>query len=168
MSDYIQIIAASFDTEDGAKNALKAIKKDKVSRGNVAIISKSEKGKLHVKETQDWGAGKGAAAGFAAAWFIPIVGCLVGAAAGAVIAKLRDSGFPNDTLKGMGDKMEPGHSALVMVVDGAAREEAERVLLDGGGHMISQTIEADLAEELDVAAEEDETELVVVEEDDES
>ena len=63
--DVFQIIVATFPTEDGAKNANKAIKKDKIKRGNVAVISKTKKGKIHVKESHDWGGGKGALAGAA-------------------------------------------------------------------------------------------------------
>ncbi|KPK04512.1 MAG: hypothetical protein AMJ56_17320 [Anaerolineae bacterium SG8_19] len=62
MSVDMQIIVANFDTEDGAKDALKAVKHEKVNRGDVAILSKNEKGKIRVKETDDWGGGKGAVA----------------------------------------------------------------------------------------------------------
>lgn len=59
MSVDMQIIVANFDTEDGAKDALKAVKHEKVNRGDVAILSKNDKGKIRVEETDDWGGGKG-------------------------------------------------------------------------------------------------------------
>ena len=101
MSMEMQIIVANFDTEQGAKEALKAVKHEKIKRGDVAILSKNEKGKIHVKETYDWGGGKGAFAGAVFGYFIPVVGTIAGANIGGVAAKLREGGFPNDTLKDM-------------------------------------------------------------------
>ena len=149
--DAFQIIVATFPTEDGAKKASKAIKKDKVKRGNVAIISKTKKGKIHVKESHDWGGGKGALAGAALGAVIPVVGMAIGALAGGVIAKMKDGGFPNDTLKEMGKNLEPEHSMLAMVVDYSAREQAESDLKAAGGQIVSHTLDVRMAQELDEA-----------------
>jgi uncharacterized membrane protein len=149
----MQMIVAAFPTEDGAKDALKAIKKDKIKRANAAVVSKNEKGKLHIKEQHDWGMGKAAVVGGLASLIIPGVGILLGAAGGAVLAKLIDAGFPDDTLKHMGRALESNHSALVVLVDTYDREHVERVMLDNGGQIVSHELSADTADELAVAYE---------------
>lgn len=157
----MQIIVANFDTKDGAKEALKALKQHKLTKGNMAVLSKNEKGKIRVKETHDWGGGKGAAAGAVAGAFIPVVGIIPGAIIGGIAAKLRDSGFPNDTLKEMANSLEPEHSMIVALVDDGAAGAVQDVLSSAGGNHLSHPVSADLAAELDVAAETGETEVEV-------
>jgi uncharacterized membrane protein len=157
----MQIIVANFDTEDGAKEALKAVKHEKIKRGDVAILSKNEKGKIRVKETEDWGGGKGAVAGAVVGSFIPVVGTIAGAVIGGVAAKLRDGGFPNDTLKEMAESLEPDHSMFVMLTDSGSVEAVEEVLLVSGGQLVSHPVSADLVAELDEAAEAGEAQVEV-------
>jgi uncharacterized membrane protein len=161
MSMDMQIIVANFDSKDGAKDALKAAKHEKVNRGDVAILSKNEKGKIRVKETDDWGCGKGAVAGAVVGSFIPIVGTLAGAVIGGVTAKLRDGGFPNDTLKDMAESLEPDHSMFVMLTDSGSVEAVEGVLEGAGGQLISHPVSADLAALLDEAAQAGEAQVEV-------
>jgi uncharacterized membrane protein len=161
MSIEMQIIVANFDSRDGAKEALKAVKHEKVNRGDVAILSKNEKGKIRVKETADWGGGKGAVAGAVVGSFIPVVGTLAGAVIGGVAAKLRDGGFPNDTLKEMAESLEADHSMFVMLTDADSVEAVEGVLSTAGGQLVSHPVSADLAVELDAAAEAGEAQVEV-------
>ena len=132
MSMDMQIIVANFDTKDGAKEAHKAVKHEKIKRGDVAILSKNEKGKIRVKETDDWGGGKGAVAGAVVGSFIPVVGTIAGAIIGGVAAKLRDGGFPNDTLKEMAESLEPDHSMFVMLTDSGSVAAVEGILKGAG------------------------------------
>ena len=162
MSMDMQIIVANFNSENGAKDALKAVKHEKVNRGDVAILSKNEKGKIRVKETDDWGGGKGAVAGAVVGSFIPVVGTIGGAA-----AKLRDGGFPNDTLKDMAESLEPDHSMYVMLTDSGSVEAVESILVGAGGQLVSHPVSADLAGELDEAAEAGEAQVEVAADDDE-
>jgi uncharacterized membrane protein len=161
MSMEMQIIVANFDSKDGAKEALKAVKHEKVNRGDVAILSKNEKGKIRVKETDDWGGGKGAVAGAVVGSFIPVVGTIAGAVIGGVTAKLRDGGFPNDTLKDMAESLEPDHSMFVMLTDSGSVEAVKGVLTGAGGQLVSHPVSADLAAELDSAAEAGEAQVEV-------
>lgn len=161
MSIDMQIIVANFETKDGAKDALKAIKRDKVKRGDIAILSKSPKGKIHVKETADWGGGKGALAGALVGAFIPVVGMIGGAIIGGVAAKLRDGGFPNKTLKEMAESLKPDHSMFVMLTDSGSVAEVEHVLSEAGGQLISHPVNADFAALLDEASEAGEAQVEV-------
>jgi len=161
MSMDMQIIVANFDTKDGAKEALKAVKHDKVKRGDVAILSKNEKGKIQVKETADWGGGKGAVAGAVVGSFIPVVGTIAGAIIGGVTAKLRDGGFPNDTLKEMAQSLEPDHSMFMILTDSGSVEAVESVLSGAGGQLVSHPVSAELASDLEKAAEAGEAQVEV-------
>lgn len=161
MSIEMQIIVANFDSRDGAKEALKAVKKEKVNRGDVAILSKNEKGKIRVKETDDWGGGKGAVAGAVVGSFIPVVGTIAGAIIGGVAAKLRDGGFPNDALKDMAESLEPDHSMFVMLTDSGSVEAVEDILSASGGQLVSHPVSAELASDLEEAAEAEEVQVEV-------
>lgn len=149
--ETMQMIVAAFPTEKGAKEALKMIKKDKIKGANAAVISKNEKGKLHIKEQHDWGMGKAAVVGGLASLLIPGVGLVLGAAGGAVVAKLVDAGFPDETLKHMGKALESDHSALVIVVDTFDRAQVERDMLDAGGQIVSHSLDVSTADELAAA-----------------
>ena len=161
MSMDMQIIVANFDNKDGAKDALKAVKHEKIKRGDVAILSKNAKGKIRVKETADWGGGKGAVAGAVVGSFIPVVGTLAGAVIGGVAAKLRDGGFPNDKLKDMANSLEPDHSMYVMLTDSDSVEAVESILAGAGGQFVSHPVGAELASDLETAAEAGEAQVEV-------
>jgi uncharacterized membrane protein len=167
MSMEMQIIVANFDTEDGAKEALKAVKDEKIKRGDVAILSKNETGKIHVKETNDWGGGKGAVAGAVVGSFIPVVGTIAGAVIGGVAAKLRDGGFPNDKLKEMAESLESDHSMYVMLTDAGSVAAVEGILAGAGGQLVSHPVSADLNSELEQAAESGEAQVEVAADEDE-
>ena len=73
MSSQMQVIVAQFPGKDDASKAFKAIKSQDLKSGSVAILSKNEDGKIRVKETGDWGAGKGAVAGALAGAVLPVL-----------------------------------------------------------------------------------------------
>src|SRR5262245_10106097 len=104
MSDVpIQIVAAAFTSQDGASQALQALKDARaaglVAIDNAAVLTKDANGKLDIKETNDWGGGKGAVIGGVAGAAIGLLAGPVGwatgigALIGGLAAKLRDSGF---------------------------------------------------------------------------
>jgi uncharacterized membrane protein len=76
----------------------------------------------------------------------------IGAAVGGLAAKLRDSGFPNNDLKELGDRLQPGNSLLVVAVDEAAVAPVSGVLKAAGAYVVSETIDGKVAEELATAA----------------
>lgn len=59
----VQLIVAAFPDEKTAGEALKALKQARreklIGIQNAAVLRKDEKGKLHIQETADMGAGKG-------------------------------------------------------------------------------------------------------------
>jgi uncharacterized membrane protein len=135
MSSQMQVIVAQFPGKDDASKAFKAIKSQDLKSGSVAILSKNEDGKIRVKETGDWGAGKGAVAGALAGAVLPVVGWVGGALVGAVAAKIHDGGFPNDKLKAMAHNLDADSSMFLMLTDSDLVPMVEKVLSDLGGQL---------------------------------
>lgn len=124
----VELIVAAFQEQGKAEEVLKVLKQlqkeDIIFLVNAAVMTKDEKGKVSVKETQDVGAGKGALFGAIAGGLIGLlggpVGVVVGAAAGAatggVAADKIDMGFPDDTLKELQEALTPGSSAILALI----------------------------------------------------
>ena len=94
-----KILAASFATPDGGSRgagALGGAMRDKI--GNTAVLYVRPDGKAKFVESKDWGAGRGALLGGAIGILGGPLGIVVGGSVGALVSKLRDSGFKNDQL----------------------------------------------------------------------
>jgi len=160
----VQVVVAAFNDEKAADEALSELKAAKwaglIGIQDAAVIRKDEKGRLHIKETGDWGGGKGAAAGAVIGGVIGLVtgpGAILVGAAGAVIgglaAKLRDSGFPNDRLEKLGEGLEPGTSAIVAVIEHKWVQQLEREMEEAGADVLTEAIAADIAEQMEAGRE---------------
>ncbi len=155
----VQVIVAAFQKEDGAEEALKQLKEAKkehvIDIENAAVLRRDEGGKLHVNEARDMHGGKGAAiGGVAGAVAGLIAGPLVlaagaGALIGGLAARLRDSGFSDDRLKQLGEALTPGTSALVAVIEHTWVRDVEERLAAYGANVMTQSIKADIAEQLE-------------------
>ena len=158
----LKLIVATFADEAGAARALATIVPalGPGRLGQSAIVSKGSDGKIRFLETADttvaqgaWrGAGVGAFAGLLGILFTPValLGLPIGAAVGAIAAKLRDTGFEDDSLKAMGKDLDAGHSALVATVDVDDIEKAERLLAEvAAADVAVKEVDADLAAVLD-------------------
>ena len=155
MSTEMHLLIADFNTPDGAKNAMKAVKKEKIKRGDFAILSKDESGKLKISETDswDWGIFSGAFAGALIGGFIGVGGAMILGTIGGITVKLIDRGFPNDKLKEMAESLEPHHSMFVLLTDPESAPAVEGILDESGGQLISHALNADLVGELERAVE---------------
>lgn len=161
MSDIpVQLVVAAFGEEGTADEVLKELraarKEHLIAIQNAAVLRRDQKSKLHIKETGDWGGGKGAAAGGALGAAIGLVlgpGALLTGAAGALIgglaAKLRDSGFSDARLKAVGESLKPGTSAIVAVIEHTWVAELEREMAEVGADVFTEALAADIAAQLD-------------------
>jgi len=160
----IQLFVAAFKGEGDADQALKELKAAKRGRvigiQNAAVLRRDQKGKLHIKETGDWGGGKGAVAGAAVGVAVGLLtggtGLLLGAAAaaiGGVAAKLRDSGFSDARLKALGASLQPGTSAIVAVIEHTWVAEMEEEMAEVGADVFTVAIADDIAAQLEAGRE---------------
>ena len=162
----IQLVIAAFQDEGGADAALavlKDAKKEKLLQlKDAAVLRKDASGKLHVNEIGDMTGTKGAGVGVVVGAALGILtgGATlalagVGAVAGGLAAKLRDSGFKDDRLKKLGEGLKPGSSAIVALTGdkamaGAAQSEFRKA---GAGDVIIEEISADIAAQLEAGRE---------------
>ena len=164
MSDIpVQVLVAAFQEEEAADEALKELKQAKwagvIGIQDAAVLRMDEKGKLHVKETGDWGGGKGAVAGAVIGGFIGLLAGpigwlgLTGAVIGGLAAKLRDSGFSDERLKQLGESLQPGTSAIVAVIEHRWVAELERQMQEAGADVMTEEIGADIAAQLEAGRE---------------
>lgn len=117
------IIVLTFEDTKAGNEALKSLKhwqKEKqIEIGDAAVIVKDDKGKLKVKDTEDFttkrGAVFGGMAGVTVGFMVggPIGGLLLGAAAGALAGKKIDLGLPDDKIKAIGESMHNSSSAII-------------------------------------------------------
>jgi uncharacterized membrane protein len=165
MSDVpVQVLIAAFKEEKAADEALGELKVAKwaglIGIQNAAVLRRDEKNKLHVKELKDWGGGKGAAFGGALGAVLGVLtgpGIIVAGAAGALIgglaAKLRDSGFSNERLNTIGESLQPGTSAIVAVIEHKWVAELEKEMAEAGADVMTESIAADVAAQLEAGRE---------------
>jgi uncharacterized membrane protein len=154
----IELIVAAFQDETGAEAAYKELKQAKkeqlIKIQDAAVIRRDAKNKLHIKDVHDIGGGKGAGIGAIVGGAIgllagPVV--LVGAAGaliGGLAAKMKDGGFPDSRLKQIGDGLQPGTSAIVAVIEHTWVAELEDLLAEVGADVVTESISADIAEQL--------------------
>ena len=129
-----KILAASFTTPDGASRgagSLGGAIRDKI--GNTAVLYVRPDGKAKFTESKDWGAGRGALLGGAIGILGGPVGIIAGGSIGALVSKLRDSGFKNDQLEQLGRSLEPNSSAIVVEISSDAIDTAKGLLEPLGG-----------------------------------
>jgi uncharacterized membrane protein len=131
MSD---LFVLAFETETGAGEMLDTIKRlqkeQLITLEDAAIVVRPVEGKPKVKQAQSL-VGAGALGG--AFWgmligllfFAPWLGLVAGAVGGAIGGKLTDIGIDDNFIKEVGNTIEPGHSALFLLV---VKATADKVL----------------------------------------
>jgi uncharacterized membrane protein len=129
-----------------------------------AVIEKDEDGKVHVHKTEKptqhgaWtGAGVGALVGIL---FPPAVigSAIAGAGAGGLVGHLR-GGVSRDDLKELGDELEAGSAAVIVLGESKIEEQLEKAVTRAN-KLIEKQVDADadeLRREIDAAAEEQAT-----------
>jgi uncharacterized membrane protein len=155
----IHLIIAAFDTEAGAEEAIEALKESRdeelIGIQAAVAVRKDEQEQIHF---QDVGMtpGKGAVAGVVLGAVVGVltggtalalgaVGALIG---GLVGKKKQDSRFPTDRLNRLAASLEPGSSAVVIVMEPGWVVVVEKELETLGGHVLTVEVPEDVAEQL--------------------
>ena len=120
------MVVLSFKDETGAEQMRDTLgrlqKLQLISLSDAAVVVRKEDGKVKVKQAVSL-VGAGALGG--AFWgmligllfFAPWLGLVIGAASGALGGKLTDVGIDDKFIKEVGETIEPGHSALFLLVE---------------------------------------------------
>lgn len=164
VNDRFSILVAEFEVEESATLALDNIHAQQSSRAitinDAAVIHKDLDGKIHVKESADSSAVKGAGIGLLAGVAIGLIGgplgiaawSAAGAAAGGIAARLHDSGIRNDQLRQVGEEITPGSSALVLVIEPEWTTAIEKSLVAAGARVFTTGIAAEIAAQIQQTA----------------
>src|SRR5580765_8593774 len=123
MSDLIAIGYPDEATADEAAAEARRLAQDLIIQPDaIAVIVRDKEGKFHT-HTSHHLVGGGATWGmfwgllFGLLFFIPVLGMAVGAGFGALFAKLEKSGLDKQFQQQVRDMLQPGHSALFLVVE---------------------------------------------------
>jgi uncharacterized membrane protein len=131
------LVVLAFDTETGAEqmrdDLIKLQKEQIIGLEDAAVAVKHMDGKVKVKQVTSL-AGAGALGGafwgllFGLIFFVPVFGLVAGAAAGALIGKYQDIGVDDKFIKEVGDTLQPGNSALFLLVTKAVPDKIQETL----------------------------------------
>ena len=151
-----QMVVFAFKDEKGAeqmRDELKALQKQQlITLSDAAVAVRKQDGKVKIKQATSL-VGVGTLGG--AFWgmfigllfFMPWMGLAIGAISGALAGKLSDVGVDDDFIKEVGAAIEPGSSALFLLV----REATPDKVLDELTKFDAQVIRTSLTKEKEEA-----------------
>ena len=130
MSDLVAIAYEDLPTaQQVASNLGEAVKGHDIELDDLVIIERKDDGnvKLHQPSLAGLGAASGALWGglIGLIFFMPLFGAAIGAAAGAAGGALSDTGVDDNFMKQLGEELQPGKAALIVLV---RKVSADKVL----------------------------------------
>lgn len=146
------LVVFAFRDEGGAEQMRDELvglqKQHLITLSDAAVLVRKEDGKVKVKQAVSL-VGAGALGG--AAWgmligllfWAPWLGLAIGAASGAIAGMLSDTGVDDHFIKEVGETIEPGHSALFLLVE----EWTEDKVLDQLAKYEATVLQTSLSEE---------------------
>lgn len=135
-------------TAEQARQTVQRLESDLIIQADqVAAISRDADGKYHVTTTHG-GASSGGGAAWGGFWgllfgmlfFIPVAGLALGAGFGALFGHLGAKGIDSAFQEQVRDQVQPGTSALFMIVEKATPDKAVAALEQYGGRVIKTSL----------------------------
>jgi uncharacterized membrane protein len=149
------IVAIAYDDVDTAQQVMGSVgdlvKEHSLAIDDAVIIERKENGK--VKLHQPSTAGAGAAGGVVWGGLIgllflnPFLGMAIGAASGAAAGAVSDYGVDDAFMKELGEKLQPGNAAVLVLVREATRDKVLPEISKYGGHLLQTSLSDDLEKE---------------------
>jgi uncharacterized membrane protein len=157
MSDLIAIGYPDEATADAAADEARALARDLIIEPDaIAVIVRSKDGKYHVHTSHN-PVGSGASWGmfwgllFGLLFFVPVLGLAVGAGLGALMGKVTKSGIDRafqDQVRGM---IQPGTSALFLMVEKVTPDKAVEAMSKYGGTVLKTSLSKEGEQQLQEA-----------------
>ena len=150
------LIAMTFDSEAEAGDVLSALrgveKSGNLDLEDTAVLVKDRSGQAKVDNelsgATETGLVAGGMLGTVLAFMFPIAGLAIGAAGGALVARSLDTGVDPDFVKEVGERLQPGTSALFLMVRQATPNVVLAALRPYKGHVYQTTLSSELEQEL--------------------
>jgi uncharacterized membrane protein len=156
----IELLVKVFYDPSGANEALESVeelnRRHTIKVLNVAVLVKDADGEVSLKETGDldakqgrlFGAITGGLIGLVAGPAGAVIGALAGAGAGGFAAKRIDMGLSDEFLKGFQERLQPGSSALVVLVEHKWAQSLSDVLGGLEGITLQQTLTDEMVQQV--------------------
>jgi uncharacterized membrane protein len=157
MSKLIAIVYPEMDTAKEAVAQMREMEKEELLElDDLVYVTRSLDGKVKLHQSEST-TGSGAVGG--AFWgmligllfFAPFLGAAIGAGGGALAGSLTDLGIDDNFIKTLGDKMQPGSSAIFMLVRRATVDKTLPQLAKFGGEVIHTSLPQDREAKLQAA-----------------
>src|SRR5215212_5843085 len=154
MADLIAIGYEDQTTAAAAADEVDRLARDLVIQPDaVAVIVRNQEGKYKVT-TNHHAVGAGTSYGmfwgllFGVLFFVPVFGMAVGAGLGALLGKVEKTGIDGAFQEQVRDMVEPGTSALFVVVEKVTPDKAIEGLSRFGGTVLKSSLSRDAEHEL--------------------
>lgn len=156
------LVAIGYPDQGTAEQARETVAKLEaelvIQADQVASISRDLEGKYHV-HTSHGGSSAGAGAWWGGFWgflfgllfFIPFAGLALGAGMGALFGHLGEKGIDKAFQQQVRDYLQPGASALFMVIEQVTPDKAIAALQEYGGTVIRTSLSEEDTRELQAA-----------------
>lgn len=159
----MELVVCAFVGSEKAEQVKSALQKydeelDAIKLGNIAVLKKDEKGKFSFHETDEDAAVKqGATIGLLSGAILSVLfgplamaaGAAAGAAAGSLpFVSMVDLGFPDSALKKLGNSLDSGSSALVLLAELDEVALVIEFLEQQGGTLIQHKLPTDVIKTL--------------------
>ena len=171
-----ELVVFTYEQPEKAAEALAAVatlKQDNVQKMAVgiedaAVVVKNEKGKVKVQQTLETIV-KGSGIVSGGLWGVligflfggPIFGALLGMGLTGLLGRKIDIGIDNEFIKRIGDDLEPGHSALFLLVNDTPVETIADALKNHGGTLYHTSFSDEAATALAQVGEQDELKAAI-------
>jgi len=155
--DMSSLVVISFDSPDEAGKVLDSLKAqtkyDNISFKDTAVVSKDVDGKVQVKNEVSQGTmtatGVGALLGLLLGGLLfPVAGLLVGAGGGALVGRFMNLGVDGKFVKEVSDSLQPGTSALFVLVHDANPDVVRAIMKEHPGKILQTTLSPEAEESL--------------------
>jgi uncharacterized membrane protein len=154
MADLIAIGYPDEATAEAAADEARGLARDLIIEPEaIAVIERDASGDYHV-HTQHHIVGRGATWGmfwgllFGVLFFIPVIGIAVGAGLGALMGKITKSGIDSSFQEQVRGMLQPGTSALFLMVDKVTPDKAVEALSKYGGTVLKTSLSKQGEQEL--------------------
>jgi uncharacterized membrane protein len=149
------LVVVTFDNEEEAGKVRETLKGQSanISLDDSAVVVKDAEGEIHVKNEVDRGVAVGAVGGGALGLLIggllfPVGGLVLGALGGALVGKMMDKGVDKKFVEDVSEHLQPGTSALFIIVRDANPNVAMAALRPYKGKVIQTSLPPEAEAEL--------------------